>query len=126
MIRDVGTPQTLYAWRDAATSRRRRPFPVEPQAGAVDGFAILEVIIAFTMLLIILVPAAALFSTVIGISANTRNRVQAANLAAEQIDVGRATSFGTLALSFGWDSPNQYGQRRWHHLHGRPKRRMGQ
>jgi hypothetical protein len=49
------------------------------------------------MLVIILIPAAALFSTVIGISANARNRVEAANLAAQQIDVGRATSFGTLA-----------------------------
>ncbi len=97
MIRDVGTPETLNALRGAAAPRRRRPCPVEPKAGAADGFAILEVIIAFTMLLIILVPAAALFSTVIGISANTRNRVQAANLAAEQIDIGRATSFGTLA-----------------------------
>jgi Tfp pilus assembly protein PilV len=93
----VGNPQTLYAWRDAATHRRRRRCPQKAQAGAADGFAILEVVIAFTMLVIILIPAAALFSTVIRVSANTRNRVEAANLAAEQIDVGRATSFGTLA-----------------------------
>ena len=49
------------------------------------------------MLVIILVPAAALFGTVIKISANTRDRVEAANLAAQQIDVGRFTPFGTLA-----------------------------
>ena len=49
------------------------------------------------MLVIILIPAAALFSTVIGISANTRDRVVAGNLAAQQVDMGRATSFGTLA-----------------------------
>jgi hypothetical protein len=74
--------------------RRRRP--QGSQAGA-DGFAILEVIVAFTMLMIILVPAAALFSTVIGISASARDRVEAANLAEQQTDIGRATAFGTLA-----------------------------
>jgi hypothetical protein len=95
-MKDVGSPQTLYALRDAAMHRRDRPCPEERQPSA-DGFAIVEVIIAFTMLIIILIPAAALFSTVIGISANARDRVEAANLGEQQIDVGRATSFGTLA-----------------------------
>jgi hypothetical protein len=97
MIRGVGTHVTLYARRDAATHKRRRPSPEKSQAGAADGFAILEVVVAFTMLVIILIPAAALFSTVIRVSANARNRVEASNLAAQQIDIGRATSFGTLA-----------------------------
>jgi len=44
-----------------------------------------------------LIPAAALFAQVIKMSANSRDRVVAGNLAAQQIDVGRATSFGTLA-----------------------------
>lgn len=84
----------------ARRSRLRRPQRQQPAArGAVgnDGFAILEVVLAFTMLVIILVPAAALFGTVIGMSANARNRVEAANLAEQQVDIGRATAFSTLA-----------------------------
>jgi hypothetical protein len=49
------------------------------------------------MLIIILIPAAALFANVIKMSANSRDRVVAGNLAAQQVDVGRATGFGTLA-----------------------------
>ena len=70
------------------------------------------------MLIIILIPAAALFANVIKMSANSRDRVVAGNLAAQQIDVGRATSFGTLAAqadsgSLQTTTPKEGGSRSW-------------
>jgi hypothetical protein len=53
------------------------------------------------MLIIMLVPAAMLFSTIIRISANSRDRVEAANLAAQQIDVGRATCWPSPMCGLG-------------------------
>ena len=105
---DVGTRETLCPRRDVtqcwfrprsfgAGEELRRRLPATRVGTGADGFAILEVVIAFTMLVIILIPAAALFATVIGVSANARDRVEAGNLAGQQIDVGRATAFATLA-----------------------------
>jgi hypothetical protein len=112
MTSDVGTSAVFFSRGDTAEPPERPKGPDGRSPGAVrrgrrrallsreaggDGFAILEVVIAFTMLIIILIPAAALFANVIKMSANSRDRVVAGNLAAQQIDVGRATSFGTLA-----------------------------
>jgi hypothetical protein len=61
----------------------------------------LEVIIAFTILVIVLVPTASLYGEVVRMAADTRNRVEAANLASQQIDEARATPFATLAAQVG-------------------------
>jgi Tfp pilus assembly protein PilV len=68
------------------------------------GFAILEVVIAFTILIMVLIPAADLYATVIGISANARDRVVATNLVAQQVDIGRASAFSGLAAQANTDS----------------------
>lgn len=61
-----------------------------------QGFAIIEVIIAFAILLVVFVPTAMLYNTVITMSANSRDRVTAAGVASEEIAQARATDFTSL------------------------------
>ena len=51
-----------------------------------DGFTIIEVVVAITVLVVALLGAALLFENAIIVSGNTRNRVVAANLATQQIE----------------------------------------
>lgn len=74
---------------------RKSGAPTRPQ-GDEQGFAIVEVMISFAILMIIFVPVALLFNTVIAMSANSRDRVTAANVASEEIAQARATDFTTL------------------------------
>jgi hypothetical protein len=54
---------------------------VDPRSRSGDGFTIIEVVVASTVLIGALLAAAAMFSNAILASGNTRNRVVAANLA---------------------------------------------
>ncbi|MGC8626853.1 MAG: hypothetical protein ACP5VR_04720 [Acidimicrobiales bacterium] len=81
------------SWRGSQRGVRRRP--------QCEGFAILEVVIAFTILLIVLVPTASLYNRVTNMAADGRNRVEAANLASQQIGEAEATNFATLASQVG-------------------------
>jgi Tfp pilus assembly protein PilV len=68
--------------RKLADRARRRAQARRAEDG---GFAILEVVIAFTILIMMLVPLANLYSEVIRVAADARNRVEGANLAAQQM-----------------------------------------
>jgi Tfp pilus assembly protein PilV len=57
-----------------------------------DGFTVVEVVVAITVLVIALVGAAALFQNGIVVSGNTRNRVVAAQLASEALERTRGTA----------------------------------
>ncbi len=59
---------------------------------ACDGFTVVEVVVAITVLVIALVGAAALFGNGIIVSGNTRNRVVAAQLATEALEKVRGTA----------------------------------
>ncbi len=59
---------------------------------ADDGFTIVEVLVAITVLVIAMLGAALLFENAIIASGNTRNRVIAANLATQQLETVRGTA----------------------------------
>jgi prepilin-type N-terminal cleavage/methylation domain-containing protein len=59
---------------------------VDPRSQPADGFTIIEVVVAITVLVVAMLAAAALFSNAIIVSGNTRNRVVAANLATQQME----------------------------------------
>jgi len=86
-------PSRGRLWRDLLKGPRR--------GSQCEGFAILEVVIAFTILLIVLVPTASLYNTVTNMAADARNRVEAANLASQQIGEAEVTNFATLASQVG-------------------------
>jgi Tfp pilus assembly protein PilV len=54
---------------------------VDSRSGSADGFTVVEVVVAITILLVALLSAALLIENGIAVSGNTRNRVVAANLA---------------------------------------------
>jgi Tfp pilus assembly protein PilV len=70
------------------------------EGGSVDGFTIVEVLVAITVLVIAMIGAALLFENAIITSGNTRNRVVAANLATEQMESvrGQASNPATFQL----------------------------
>jgi prepilin-type N-terminal cleavage/methylation domain-containing protein len=57
--------------------------------GTADGFTIVEVLVAVTVLVVAMLGAALLFENAIVASGNTRNRVVAANLATQQMETVR-------------------------------------
>jgi Tfp pilus assembly protein PilV len=59
---------------------------VDSRSQAADGFTVVEVVVAITVLVVAMLGAAALFSNAIVVSGNTRNRVVAANLATQQME----------------------------------------
>jgi Tfp pilus assembly protein PilV len=69
---------------------RSRPAEIHPVAARLeDGFTIVEVLVAVTVLVIAMIGVALLFENTIIASGNTRNRVVAANLATEQMETVR-------------------------------------
>jgi hypothetical protein len=65
---------------------------VETRSSRSEGFTVIEVVVAISVLVIALVGAAALFQNGIIVSGNTRNRVVAAQLATEAIEKARGTA----------------------------------
>ena len=56
---------------------------------------------AFALLIAFLIPSAGFYVEIIRVSADARNRIEAGNLAAQQIELARATAFSTLAGEVG-------------------------
>ena len=54
---------------------------MDPRSRTGEGFTIIEVVVAVTILIVALLGAALLFSNAVIVSGNTRNRVVATNLA---------------------------------------------
>jgi len=74
---------------------------VDPRSQPADGFTIVEVVVAITVLVVAMLGAALLFENAIVVSGNTRNRVVAANLATQQMESVRGlaadpTKFTTI------------------------------
>jgi Tfp pilus assembly protein PilV len=65
---------------------------VETRQSPPDGFTIIEVLVATTILMTALIGAALLFENAIIVSGNTRNRVVAAHLATEALEKVRGTA----------------------------------
>jgi len=65
---------------------------VETRPGRPDGFTVIEVVAAVTVLMIALLGAALLFENGIIVSGNTRNRVVAAQLASQAMETIRGTA----------------------------------
>jgi Tfp pilus assembly protein PilV len=63
---------------------------VDTRSRPAEGFTVLEVVIAITVLMVSLLGAALLFENTIVVSGNTRNRVVAANLATESMEQVRS------------------------------------
>jgi Tfp pilus assembly protein PilV len=63
---------------------------VDTRSRPAEGFTVLEVVIAITVLMVSLLGAALLFENTIVVSGNTRNRVVAANLATEAMEQVRS------------------------------------
>ena len=59
---------------------------MEPRSGPVEGFTVIEVVVAVTILVTAMLGAALLFENGIIVSGNTRNRVVAANLATQAME----------------------------------------
>ncbi len=59
---------------------------MDPRSRSAEGFTIIEVVVAITILMVSLMGAALLFENSIIISGNTRNRVVATNLATESME----------------------------------------
>ncbi|MDQ1475680.1 MAG: hypothetical protein QOE62_909 [Actinomycetota bacterium] len=72
--------------------------------GDDDGFTVIEVVVAMTILLVALLASAFMFSNAMLVSGNTRNRVVAANLATQAMEDVRGlaanpSTFGTIPLN---------------------------
>ena len=59
---------------------------MESRSRPAEGFTVIEVVVAITVLVVALLGAASLFENAIIVSGNTRNRVVAANLATEAME----------------------------------------
>ena len=59
---------------------------MDPRSRGAEGFTIIEVVVAISILVVALLAAALMFENAIVVSGNTRNRVVAANLATEQME----------------------------------------
>lgn len=65
---------------------------MDTRSRPAEGFTVLEVIVAMTVLMVSLLGAALLFENTIVVSGNTRNRVVAANLATEAMEQVRSSA----------------------------------
>jgi Tfp pilus assembly protein PilV len=86
--------------RGIIVQSRSRP----PRLHRTGGFTVIEVVVAITVLIVALLGAAALFSSAIVVSGNTRNRVVATNLATAAMENVRGmavTPAGFLSIPQG-------------------------
>lgn len=67
-----------------------------PEAGE-RGFTIIEVVIAFSLLAVVMWPVSSLLDSAVRSTGDLRNRVVAGNLAAEQLELARASGFTALS-----------------------------
>lgn len=95
-------PRFLLSHRIRSTSWRRRVRRCEE-----DGFTLVEVIVALTIIAVVLVPCTLLMLDQLKQSANLRDRVVAANLVDQAIHSAEAESYTTLVAA---SPPSQAGQ----------------
>ena len=99
---------------------------MDPRSQPADGFTIVEVVVAITVLVVAMLGAALLFENAIVVSGNTRNRVVAANLATQQMENVRGlaadpTKFTTIPQGQTvFAGPGPEGER--HPVHRHPER----
>jgi type II secretory pathway pseudopilin PulG len=79
------------------TSQRARPLHPDITRPDERGLTLLELVIAITLLVLIMLGVAAGVSSGLGLARTNRHRSVAANLAAEEMDVVRSSNFMTLA-----------------------------
>jgi Tfp pilus assembly protein PilV len=72
---------------------------VESRSRPAEGFTIIEVVVAISILVVALLGASALFSNAIIVSGNTRNRVVAANLATSAMENARGWAVSPSSFS---------------------------
>ena len=92
--RDVCRP-TADARAFTRWAARRRNGAGSPES---TGFTVIEVVIAITVLLVILIPTSQLMVRGVLTTADTRLRVVAANLATQQLEKARAEPFASITI----------------------------
>src|ERR1700738_1495939 len=60
------------------------------------GFTVIEVMIAFSLLLVMLIPAIALMQQTVKVSGDIRHRIVSANLPSQQLEITRALQFPVI------------------------------
>lgn len=72
-----------------------------PAQGADEGFGLVEMLVAMTILALVMLTMAGQLGAVLKVARTNRNRSVAANLASREMDVVRGLDFSTLAAQIG-------------------------